>query len=262
MRHPLFERTKYFILDMDGTFYLGDRMIPGAGGFVRSLAGKGLDYRFFTNNSSNSEQVCLNKLERMGFPVEPGHVVLSSDVAADYLNTHRPDAGVYLLGNERLTSDMLRAGIRLVQEDPDLVLLGFDTTLTFEKIARAANWIAQGLPYYATHPDRNCPMGEGFWPDTGSMIALFEASAGRRPVVFGKPERTTVDYLTRRLQCSPEELCFVGDRLETDIAIAARHGIPSVLVLTGVTTLAEYETQDDIKAGLIVESMANLGKYI
>ena len=262
MRHPLFANTKYFIFDMDGTFYLGDKMIPGAGDFARSLAGHGLDYRFFTNNSSNSEEVCMAKLAKMGFPVEPGRVVLSSDVASDYLNTRRPGARVYLLGNERLTADMLRAGITLVQEEPDLVLLGFDTTLTFEKITKAANWIAAGLPYYATHPDMNCPMGDGFWPDTGSMIALFEASTGRRPVVFGKPERTTIDYLTRLLHCAPGELAFVGDRLETDIAIAAKHGIPSVLVLTGVTTLEEYETQTEVKAGLVVESMADLGKYV
>ena len=262
MRHPLFAKTKYFIFDMDGTFYLGDRMVPGAGDFVRGLAAKGLDYRFFTNNSSNSEAVCMARLANMGFPVESGRVVLSSDVAADYLNTHCPGARVYLLGNERLTADMQRAGISLVQDKPDLVLLGFDTTLNFEKIVKAANWIAAGLPFYATHPDRNCPMGEGFWPDTGSMIALFEASAGRRPIVFGKPERTTIDYLTRLLNCAPEELAFVGDRLETDIAIAARHGIPSVLVLTGVTTLEEYEAQDEVKAGLVVNSMADLGAYV
>ena len=262
MRYPLFERTKYFIFDMDGTFYLGDRMIPGADVFARSLAAHGLDYRFFTNNSSNSEEVCMAKLAKMGFPVEPGRVVLSSDVAADYLNTHCPEAKVYLLGNERLTADMLRADIRLVQDEPDLILLGFDTTLSYEKITKAANWIAAGLPYYATHPDKNCPMGNGFWPDTGSMIALFEASAGRRPVVLGKPMRATVDYLTRRLRCAPEELVFVGDRLETDIAIGADHGIPSVLVLTGVTSLEEYEAQTQVKAGLVVERMAQLGEYI
>ena len=259
---PLFSKTKYFIFDMDGTFYLGDHMIPGAGDFARGLAAKGLDYRFFTNNSSNSEEVCMAKLTKMGFPVEPGRVVLSSDVAADYLNTHCPGARTYLLGNERLTADMLRAGVTLVRDDPDLILLGFDTTLDYEKITRAANWIAEGLPYYATHPDRNCPVSGGFLPDTGSMIALFEASAGRRPVVLGKPMRTTVDYLTRLLHCSPDELVFVGDRLETDIAIAADHGIPSVLVLTGVTTLEEYEAQTEVKAGLVVGSMADLTEYI
>ena len=262
MRHPLFERTKYFIFDMDGTFYLGDQMIPGADVFARSLAAHGLDYRFFTNNSSNSEEVCMAKLARMGFPVEPGRVVLSSDVAADYLNTHCPGARVYLLGNERLTADMLRAGVTLVQEEPDLILLGFDTTLSYEKIVKAANWIAGGLLYYATHPDRNCPMGEGFWPDTGSMIALFEASTGRTPIVMGKPMRATVDYLTRRLRCEPEELVFVGDRLETDIAIGADHGIPSVLVLTGVTTREDYEAQTQVRAGLVVESLGDLENYI
>jgi len=262
MPHPLFARAKYFIFDMDGTFYLGDHMIPGAGDFVRSLAAKDLDYRFFTNNSSNNEAVCMAKLTRMGFPVEPGRVVLSSDVAADYLNTHRPGAKVYLLGNERLTADMERAGIPLVQENPDLILLGFDTTLTYEKIVKTANWLAAGLPYYATHPDKNCPMAEGFWPDTGSMIALFEASTGRRPIVLGKPMRTTVDYLVRLLRCAPEELVFVGDRLETDVAIGAKHGIPSVLVLTGATSLDEYEAQNEIKAGLVVESMADLAAYL
>ncbi|MDR2686627.1 MAG: HAD-IIA family hydrolase [Oscillospiraceae bacterium] len=262
MRHPLFAKTKYFIFDMDGTFYLGDRMIPGAGDFARSLAAKGLDYRFFTNNSSNSEETCMAKLANMGFPVEPGRVVLSSGVAADYLNARCPGARVYLLGNGRLAADMRRAGITLVQEEPDLVLLGFDTTLDYEKITKAANWIAAGLPYYATHPDRNCPVTGGFLPDTGSMIALFEASAGRRPVVLGKPMRTTVDYLTRLLRCAPEELAFVGDRLETDIAIAAGHGIPSALVLTGVTTLEDYRAQTQVKAGLVVASMAELGEYV
>ena len=263
MRHPLFSKAKYFIFDMDGTFYLGDQMIPGAGGFAGSLAGKGLDYRFFTNNSSNSAALCSEKLGKMGFPTPQDNIVLSSDVAADYLVTHCPGARVYLLGNERLTQDLQRAGITLVDDNPDLILLGFDTTLTYEKINKAANWLAAGLPYYATHPDVNCPMKEGFMPDTGAMMAMFEASAGRRPdIVFGKPMHYTVDYLTKRLRCKPEELVFVGDRIETDVAIGFNHGIPSVLVLTGATTLEAYEAQDEIKAGLVVDGLASLAEYV
>lgn len=262
MRHPLFANTKYFIFDMDGTFYLGDSMIPGADCFVRSLAAHGLDYRFFTNNSSNSEPVCRAKLEAMGFPVEPGRVVLSSDVAADYLQKNHPGTRVYLLGNDRLTQTLQQASVTLVNDNPDLILLGFDTTLTYEKINKAANWIAAGLPYYATHPDMNCPVAGGFMPDTGSMIALFEASTGRRPMILGKPERSTVDYLTRLLRCAPEELAFVGDRLETDVLIGAAHGIPSVLVLSGVTSLEDYQAQSEIQAGLVVENLAALGAYL
>ena len=262
MRHPLFANMKYFIFDMDGTFYLEDEMIPGADGFARKLHEVGLDYRFFTNNSSNSAALCSAKLGKMGFPTPEERIVLSSDVAADYLVTHCAGQRVYLLGNERLTADLQRAGVTLVEDEPDLILLAFDTTLTYEKINKAANWLAAGLPYYATHPDVNCPLKVGFMPDTGAMIALFEASTGRRPQVFGKPMRTTVDYLTKRLNCEPEELVFVGDRIETDVAIGYNHGIPSVLVLTGATSLEAYEAQDKIKAGLVVDSLAALGDYI
>ena len=198
----------------------------------------------------------------MDFPTPEEHIILSGDVAADYLNTHCPGARVYLLGNERLTADMRRYGIQLVDETPDLVLLGFDTTLDYEKITKAANWIAAGLPYYATHPDRNCPVEGGFLPDAGAMIALFECSAGRRPAVFGKPMKTTVDYLVKLLGCLPENLVFVGDRLETDIAIGYRHDIPTVLVLTGVTSRDGYEAQDEVKAGLVVDSMKDIANFL
>jgi HAD superfamily hydrolase (TIGR01450 family) len=262
MRHAALKNAKYFVLDMDGTFYLGERMVPGAGDFARSLKTRGLEYRFFTNNSSNSAALCRDRLRGMGFAASPDEIILSSDVAADYLNARCPGAGVYLLGNERLTADLRRAGVRLVDEKPDLVLLGFDTTLDYGKITKAANWIAAGLPYSATHPDVTCPGTGGFLPDTGAMIALFEASAKRRPIVFGKPERFTVDYLRKRLRCRPEQLVFVGDRLETDIAIGARHGIPSVLVLTGVTTREIYEAQSEVRASLVVESIADLAGHL
>ena len=261
-RHPALEHAKYFIFDMDGTFYLGERMVPGADDFAHALERAGLEYRFFTNNSSNSAALCQERLRGMGFDTPRDHIILSSDVAADYLGDHFPGAKVYLLGNERLTEDMRRAGIRLVEERPDLVLLGFDTTLDYGKITKAANWIAAGLPYYATHPDVNCPVTGGFLPDTGAMIALFEASAGRRPVIFGKPERFTLEYLSKRLRCDAKQLVFVGDRLETDIAIGARNGIPTALVLTGVTTRAAYEAQREVRASLVAESIAELAAYL
>lgn len=99
-------------------------------------------------------------------------------------------------------------------------------------------------------------------PDTGAMMALLEASTGRRPKVFGKPMRTTVDYLVKRLACRPEELVFVGDRLETDIAIGHNHGIPTVLVLSGVTSREAYEAQTAVQAGLVVDSLADIAAYL
>lgn len=256
-----FAKTKYFIIDMDGTFYLGNHIIEGAPSFIEKLLATGRDFRFFTNNSSNNVEVCRKKLEAMGFPVDEDKVIISSHVTAAYLNRVHPGQRVYLLGNERLTGDLLAAGINLVEDEPDVVVLGFDTTLTYEKISKAANLIAQGVTYIATHPDLNCPMAQGFMPDTGSMIELFAASTGKRPLVMGKPMEETVNYITSLLNCQRDEIAFVGDRLATDIAIAADHGIPGALVLSGVTTIEEYNA-GDIKASVVVNDLAELSSYL
>ncbi len=243
----IFEKTKYFIVDMDGTFYLDGNIIPGADGFLKKVRESGRDFYFFTNNSSNNVESCRDKLAKMGFPVDEKRVIISSHVTIDFLKRHRPGKSVYLLGNDRLTGDFKAAG--------------FDTTLTYLKIWNAAKYIANGAEYIATHPDLNCPTADGFMPDTGSMIELFAASTGKRPLVMGKPMTATVDYITNMLSCSRDEIAFIGDRLATDIAIGASHGIPSALALSGVTTREEYENSD-IKASVAVNSMKDLAEYL
>lgn len=256
-----FEKTKYFIIDMDGTFYLDGNIIEGSIDFINKLKASGRDFYFFTNNSSNNVEVCRAKLEKMGFPVDEKRVIISSHVAADYLNRNYKGKKVFLLGNERLTADMAKAGIKLVDSDPDIVLLGFDTTLTYQKMWDAVKYIDKGAIYIATHPDMNCPTADGYMPDTGSMIELFAASTGKRPQVLGKPMTATVEYITEMLECKAEELCFIGDRLATDIAIGANHGIPCVLVYSGVTSPEEYE-KSDIKATLAVDNLKALAEYL
>lgn len=260
--HNVFSNARHVILDMDGTFYLEDTMIPGGDKFIHALTQRGLDYLFFTNNSANSAALCSAKLANMNFPTPEKKIVLSSHVAAEFLQRNHPGARTYCLGNERLHTDLQAAGVTLVDDAPDVILLGFDTTLTYEKINKTANWLANGLPYYATHPDVNCPLKVGFMPDTGSMIALFEASTGRRPTVLGKPTRHTIDYLSRYLNCQPENLVFVGDRIETDVAIGFNHGIPSILVLSGATSREKYENQSDIRANLVVDKLEDLTEYL
>lgn len=257
----IFKNTKYFIVDMDGTFYLDGNIIPGADEFLKKVRESGRDFYFFTNNSSNNVASCRGKLEKMGFPVDESRVIISSHVTIDFLKRNRPGKSVFLLGNERLTADFEAAGINLVNSDPDIVVLGFDTTLTYQKMWDAARFIANGAEYIATHPDLNCPTADGFMPDTGSMIELFAASTGKRPLVMGKPMTATVDYITHMLSCERSEIAFIGDRLATDIAIGASHGIPSVLVLSGVTTVDEYE-QSEIRASVVVDSMKDLAEYL
>ena len=249
---------KCFIVDMDGTFYLGESLLPGAKEFAECVEKSGKKFFFFTNNSSHNEQACLSKLRRYGYDAEDGSVIISSHVTIDFLKRNRPGKTVYLLGNENLTGDFINAGITLTDENPDIVVLGFDTTLTYEKINKAANFIAAGKEYIATHPDNNCPLKDGFMPDTGSMIAMFERSTGRTPdLIMGKPYAYTVDYVTNRIGCKREEVAFVGDRLETDIAIGVKNGLKACLVFTGVTTPEMYE-KSDIKATAAFENIGEL----
>lgn len=254
MQNAAFSKTKYFIIDMDGTFYLDGNLIDGALDFLARVKQLGKDFFFFTNNSSNNVEVCRQKLAKMGCEVPPEKIIISSHVTADFLNRNRKGKTVYLLGNERLTADFEAAGVPLVKENPDIVVLGFDTTLTYQKLWDACRYIANGAEYIATHPDLNCPTADGFMPDTGSMMALVKASTGKEPLVMGKPHRYTVEYLTNRLGCTPDELCFIGDRLETDILIGQKHNIPSVLVLTGVTDRDAYK-KSDIRATLVCNSL-------
>ena len=257
----MFAGTRCFIIDMDGTFYLGDTLIPGADDCLRRIEESGREYFFFTNNSSNSLDICCTRLAKIGFPTPKEKVLMSSYVAADHILHNHPGETVYLLGNENLRQAMLETGVPLVQKDPDIVLLGFDTTLTYQRIWDACRYIAGGARFYATHPDVNCPIVGGFKPDTGAMIEMFAASTGVRPTVLGKPMQPTVDYLTRKLGCEAEELAFIGDRLETDIRIGADRGIPTVLVMTGATN-ERILASSPIRPSLVLPSMAELQNYL
>ena len=256
------DKIKCFVVDMDGTFYLGDSLLPGALRFASAVRDTGRRFFFFTNNSSHNEEECLEKLNKLGYPAQKGSVIISSHVAIDYLKRNRPGKSVYLIGNENLTGDFIASGITLTDENPDIVLLGFDTGLNYEKINKAANFLAAGAEYIATHPDDNCPLKNGFMPDVGSFMALFRQSVGRMPdLIMGKPYPFTVDYVTHITGFDRSEIAFVGDRLETDIAIGANNGLYSVLVYTGVTTPEKYAASD-IKASVTAENIGALGDMI
>ena len=257
----MFERTKNFIIDMDGTLYLGDSLIPGADDCLRRIEESGRNYYFFSNNSSNSIDICCARLAKIGFAVPREKVMLSSYVAALTVRRDYPGKSVYLLGNRNLYDVFREMDVPLAQENADIVMLGFDTDLTYERIRKACRMIADGAVYMATHPDVNCPTPDGYIPDTGSMIEMFAASTGRYPQVLGKPMQATVDYLTETLSCSREELAFVGDRLETDIRVGVDHGVPSVLVLSGVTD-EKLARESSIRPDLILPSLRELAAYL
>lgn len=257
-----FSSVSCFIVDMDGTFYLGDELLPGAIEFAQAVKRSGKRFFFFTNNSSHDEEECLERLNRIGYPARKGSVIISSHVTIDFLERNRKGKKVYLLGNPRLQKDFADSKVELDGENPDIVVVGFDTSLTYDKINKAAKFIANGAEYIVTHPDVNCPLKNGFMPDVGAFIAMFKASTGREPdLVMGKPYAYTVDYVTNLIGCKREEIAFVGDRLETDIAIGVKNGLKTALVFTGVTTPEMYE-KSEIKATGAFLNIGELGKIL
>lgn len=224
-----------FLLDMDGTVYLGEELLPGALAFLQQLRRKGKDVLFLTNNSSRSARYYAQKLTRLGWPVSTDAILTSGIATAAYISGIKPQARIYLLGTPDLAEEFSRWNLTLTNHAPDYVVLGFDTTLTYEKLRTACQLIRSGIPYLATHPDINCPTEAGYIPDCGAMAALIRESTGISPKVIGKPNREMIDAVFVRKPYPPAALAMVGDRLYTDIATASNAGITGILVLSGET---------------------------
>jgi 4-nitrophenyl phosphatase/NagD protein len=254
-------RIRCFLLDMDGTFYLGNKILPGALDFMRVLAASRCDYLFFTNNSSCSAVYYADKLTKMGWPVSPDRILTSGEATALYLTGQKPGARIFLLGTPELAGEFAAHGLQLVQEQPDFVVLGFDKTLTYEKLEKACGLIRAGVPFVATHPDVNCPTENGFIPDCGAMIELIKASTGVSPYIIGKPYPDIIQAAFAKMKRSPSEVAVVGDRLYTDIATGKNAGITSILVLTGETQARDLGTAS-VRPDFIYEDLGAIGRAL
>jgi len=231
--------AKCFLFDMDGTIYLGKQLLPGAKEFIQYLTSTNQPYYFLTDNSSRSRQDYVKKLQTLGLPTPADKIFSSGEATAIYLQKQKPGARVYLVGTPSLKKEFDRFGFELVETQPDFAVLGFDTTLTYEKIWKLCDFITADVPYIATHPDINCPTEDGFMPDIGAMMAMVAASTGKNPdVIVGKPHVPIVEAIVEKTGFSASEIIMVGDRLYTDIALGEA-GLTTVLVLSGETKIED-----------------------
>ena len=248
-------------MDMDGTIYLGDRLLPGAVDWLALLESRGLPYYFLTNNSSRSQVEYARKLQQLGLDVSPEKIFTSGEATVLYLQQTYPGASVYLVGTPALEKEFERHGITLTDQGPDVAVLGFDTTLTYAKLWQLCDQVMAGKPYIATHPDINCPTPTGFMPDIGAMIALVAASTGRQPdVIVGKPCEPIVQALATKTGFPVGAHCMVGDRLYTDIALG-QWGITTALVLSGETK-PEDLAGSTFKPDFVVQDIAEMAELL
>lgn len=254
--------VKLFLIDLDGTIYLGPDLYPWTQPFMETLKKNGIQHLFLTNNSSASRQFYADKISNMGIETTRDQVFSSTTATIIYLQKHYAGAKLYVLGTPFMEEELQEAGLSLVQDEPDIVLLGFDKTLTYEKLLKACYWIRKGKTYIATHPDINCPTENGPIPDTGAMIELIAASAERRPdVIIGKPYPPIIDALFELYPYKRDEVAIVGDRLYTDIQTGINADIVSILVLSGETTQEMYDAWNGT-ADFVFDNIGDISKHL
>ena len=248
---------KVAFIDLDGTIYLGNSLIPGAGEFLQFLEEEGILYYFLSNNSSRSKAEYVEKLAALGVPADKEKILLSTDgVIAHLFDQDVRD--LYVVGTKSMVDVFLEAGFRVASPSPHYVVIGFDTELTYDKIKTAALHMQKGVELIATHPDVVCPTAEGFIPDAGALCALLEKATGKKPFkVFGKPNPEMVTHLMKKHDVSPDDVVIIGDRIYTDMELAKRIGCDSVLVLSGETKKKDLLSLE-LRPTLVVDSVADL----
>ncbi|MCC8060834.1 MAG: HAD-IIA family hydrolase [Clostridiales bacterium] len=245
-KQKVLRETELFVLDMDGTFYLDTDILDGSLEFLRQVERLGKRFVFFTNNSSKPPKTYMDKLAKMDCVITRQQIITSGDVMIEYLKQYYPDRRIYLVGTPDLEENFRENGISLTKDMPDAVVIGFDLTLTYEKLERACTYIRNGAVFLATHLDINCPTRDGFIPDCGAMCAAISLSTGKQPKYVGKPFRETVDMVLSLTGAVREKVSFVGDRIYTDVKTGVDNGAHGILVLSGETKMADLETSETV----------------
>lgn len=243
-----FQKYKGFIFDLDGTIYLGDKLIPGAAAVVETLRREGRRVVFLSNKPLDRRETYARKLTKLGIVTPPQDVINSAYVLAQLLAKETPGARVYVTGEPPLLAELAENGLQVLTSAQalagpvDAVIAAFDRTLNYEKLDTAFQALKKGARFLATNADRTCPVDGGELPDAAGVIAFLEATTGRKlEFVAGKPNALMLQVACERLGADPAECLMTGDRLETDMRMGIEAGMDTAAVLSGVSTREEAE---------------------
>ena len=231
-----FRKKRLFLLDMDGTIYLGDQLFDGTTDFLNQVRAQEGKYLFVTNNSSRSVSAYVDRLNGMGIPSSAGDFLTSVDALIWYLRGKYDNALIYAFGTRTFRQQLAEAGFRVtdrLEDGVSLLVCGFDTELTFQKLEDACILLGREVDFVATNPDWVCPTSYGSVPDCGSVCEMLFRATGRRPKFIGKPEPEMALLSMEKYGYTPEQTVLIGDRVYTDIACGVNAGIDTAFVLSG-----------------------------
>jgi len=249
-----------YIFDLDGTVYLGDRLLPGAAEAISRLRELGRRTIFLSNNPTHTRDEYAAKLSRLGLATPAGDILNSSMVMVDFLQREMPGACLFVCGEQALCGELRRGGFELTEDAraTDAVIASFDRTFVYRKLQIAFDAIRAGARFFATNGDRYCPVPGGGEPDAAAIIAAIEACTNRKvEAVVGKPSRYMTDAILSLVKTPPADCILVGDRLETDVQMGLAAGMSTALVLTGATR-REMVPESDIRPAFVLESLFEL----
>jgi HAD superfamily hydrolase (TIGR01450 family) len=244
-----------FLLDKDGTLSIGNKILNGAKELATKLTTFGKQVYIMTNNSSKTPDQHLTFFNNSNLKITPKNILLSTDATIKHLNS-KGLKNIFLLANTCVFDYFKEQGFKFSSNNPDAVVLTYDTEITYDKLRTASLLLNKGIPYFATHSDMVCPTEEGYVPDIGTFIHSILSASGRFPdKIFGKPSLELISHLNKR------DSVIVGDRIYTDIKLAKDAGMLSVLVLSGETKRDDVEFSE-IKPDIIVKDINELLLYI
>lgn len=240
---------------MDGTVYRGNEVIPEASVFINSFQGKDIDIYYVTNNSSMTAERFQAKLLRMGIHASTDQIMTSSIAAATYCKQHFEGAKVMMIGEEGLEQALRSEGFVITDENPDVVVVGIDRNITYEKLSNAALSIRNGAHFIATNGDKAFPTERGLVPGNGSFVKLLETATDREATIVGKPEPYMLEFIQQR-GYPKEDMVMIGDNYDTDIQAGIRFGIDTIHVSGGVTDRATV-LKKDIQPTYLFDSLTD-----
>lgn len=255
---------KLWLFDMDGTIYEENRVFEGTRELLSEIKRNDGKYVFITNNSSKSVKDYIKKLTLLGIEADEENFFTSTQASILYIKKNFPEALVYVEVTKSCIEELIDAGLNVIEEvneEASVVLVGFDTELTSEKLRKTCEMLTKRVDYIATNPDLACPVSFGYIPDCGSICQMIENVTGRKPIYIGKPQPIMVEFVREKFGCPKEQVVVVGDRLYTDIATGKNAGVMSVCVLTGEATEEEI-IKGEIKPSLTFCSVKEIWEII
>lgn len=242
--------------DLDGVLYVDTEPVPGAGEALERLQSDGYDLLFVTNNATRTPAMVVANIEqRTGFSTSADRVVTSPQAVAHYLRANQLD-DVFVIGEEGLHDTLRHSGLTLVEDwkEARTVVTGLDRDVTYRRFADATLAIRHGAKFIATNLDPTFPTPAGLQPGGGAIAALVEVASGITPVSCGKPAAPIRDLIASRL--APGQVIVIGDRMDTDIAMATAQDWFGALVLSGSTDTSS--APEPTPKMLVIDSIVDL----